>query len=78
MVFHDHDLDRLTNSRGAVRQFSAATLSRIRLAGSGETIPRLAQVLELVAGRVPLLVEIKDQDGALGRIWVHWKLGRRK
>ena len=29
-------------------------------------MPTLAEILALVAGRAPLLIEIKDQDGALG------------
>lgn len=67
MVFHDYDLARLTGQAGVIRQRSAAEAGRIALSGGdGETIPTLAEVLELVAGRVPLLVEVKDQDGALG------------
>ena len=66
MVFHDDTLPRLTGEPGAVRARSAAELAGITLRGSDEGIPTLAQVLDLVAGRVPLLIEIKDQDGALG------------
>lgn len=66
MVFHDYDLRRLTGQPGAIAQRTAAELGEIALSGGGGTIPTLAQVLETVAGRVPLLIEIKDQDGALG------------
>lgn len=66
MVFHDYDLSRLTNGSGAVRQKNASDLQSHCFLGSQETIPTLAQVLELVAGRAPLLVEIKGQDVALG------------
>ena len=67
VVFHDYDLARLTGRSGPVRQHSAGELARISLLhGDGEGIPSFAQVLSLVAGRAPLLVEIKDQDGALG------------
>ncbi|SES28727.1 Glycerophosphoryl diester phosphodiesterase [Tranquillimonas rosea] len=66
MVFHDDTLDRLTPETGAIRQRDAAALTRIPLKGSDETIPMLADLLDLVAGRVPLLIEVKDQDGALG------------
>lgn len=66
IVFHDYDLGRLTGQNGAVRQSNTADLGKLRLAGSNETIPTLTQVLELVGGRVPLLIELKDQDGALG------------
>jgi len=66
MVFHDYDLKRLTGVVGAIAQTSAAGLGGIALSGGGGTIPTLAAVLETVAGQVPLLIEIKDQDGALG------------
>jgi glycerophosphoryl diester phosphodiesterase len=66
MVFHDYDLDRLTGETGPIAQRTAAALGAIPLTGGQGTIPTLAQVLDLVAGRVTLLIEIKDQDGALG------------
>ncbi len=66
VVFHDDTLDRLTAAAGPLRARTAADLGRTRLTDSDETIPMLAEILALVAGQVPLLVEIKDQDGALG------------
>lgn len=67
LVFHDETLDRLSLGTGPVRALSAAAAARVALRhGDGEGIPTLAEVLDLVAGRVPLLIEIKDQDGRLG------------
>ncbi|MCA0997362.1 phosphodiesterase [Salipiger pacificus] len=66
MVFHDERLERLTGARGLVGARDASELSALRLKGGDEGIPTLTEVLDLVAGRVPLLIEIKDQDGALG------------
>ncbi|HEX9857031.1 MAG TPA: glycerophosphodiester phosphodiesterase family protein [Paracoccaceae bacterium] len=66
IVFHDYNLARLTDARGPLATRSAADLGRIRLRDSDDTIPTLPQVLGLIAGRVPLLIEIKDQDGHLG------------
>lgn len=66
MVFHDETLDRLTGETGPVNTRSAAELGRIRLTGSTDSIPTLAEVLALVAGRVPLLIEIKDQSLVMG------------
>lgn len=66
MVFHDYDLSRLTLAKGALRSISAETLGEVQLIGGDEGIPRLDEVLRIVAGQVPLLIEIKDQDGALG------------
>lgn len=66
MVFHDDHLRRLCGVEGAVKDRPLAELKRLRLLGTGEAIPTLAEMLELVAGKVPLLIEIKDQDGASG------------
>lgn len=66
MAFHDEDLTRLTGQEGPIAGRTAAELGRLDLLGGGGRIPAFAQVLEAVAGRVPLLVEVKDQDGALG------------
>lgn len=66
MVFHDEDLDRLTAETGPLNARTAAELGRITLNGSGDTIPTLAEVLQIIDGRVPLLVEIKDQTLVMG------------
>ncbi len=66
MVFHDYDLRRLTGAVGPIRQITAKKASQTILKHSDEGIPTLAEVLELVAGQVPLLIEFKDQDGGMG------------
>jgi len=66
MVFHDSTLMRLTGEEGHVRDRTAAELGRLPLLGGSETIPTLQEVLDLIGGRVPLLAEIKDQDGQMG------------
>ena len=66
MVFHDYALDRLTEAKGPIALRSAAELGATRLRHGTEGIPTLAEVLGIVAGQVPLLIEIKDQDGAMG------------
>jgi len=67
MVFHDAALDRLTGETGPVQGRDAAALGKIPLKeGDGEGIPGFQEVLKLVAGQVPLLVELKDQHGAMG------------
>lgn len=58
-VFHDRQLDRLAEGSGRLSSYSSNDLDRIRLKGCDETIPRLADVLALVAGHVPLLIEVK-------------------
>lgn len=66
MVFHDYDLKRLVGSAGMIADFDPRALGAMRLLGTEEPVPTLRQFLDLVAGRVPLLVEIKDQDLSLG------------
>jgi len=60
MVFHDADLARLADARGTLAAWSAAELGRFRLAGSDETIPTLSEILALIGGRAPLLIEVKS------------------
>lgn len=65
MVFHDEALDRLTPATGLVKHHTADALAQISLRDSAETIPTLTEILSLVAGRTPLLIEIKDQTGTM-------------
>ncbi|MFM2388823.1 MAG: hypothetical protein RLZZ437_378 [Pseudomonadota bacterium] len=66
MVFHDEELPRLTGRPGWVKDHTAAELGQITLTDSTDTIPTLPQVLATIAGRVPLLIEIKDQTLTMG------------
>lgn len=66
MVFHDDRLERLTDANGPTAERTAQQLAALRLKDSDQTIPSLADVLALIGGRTPLLIEVKDQDGALG------------
>src|SRR4051812_45971454 len=59
VVFHDRTLKRLTGAAGRVEDRDAAELRALRLLGTRERLPLLREVLELVAGRVPLLIELK-------------------
>lgn len=67
MVFHDYDLGRLTDQKGPIQQRSAEDLMQIDLRGGQEGIPTFAEVLRIVAGRTPVLVELKDQHGQMGQ-----------
>ena len=69
VVFHDETLDRMTAETGPVVRRSAAQLGAVALAGSAQTIPTLRQVLGDVAGRVPVLIEIKSSgDGRIAAL----------
>jgi glycerophosphoryl diester phosphodiesterase len=68
VVFHDHDLRRMCASALAVEATRADILAGQRLFDSDQHIPRLRELLDLVAGRVPLLVEVKCRGGNAARI----------
>ncbi len=63
MVFHDYTLVRMTGEEGKVSERTAEELGALFLAESDEKIPTLCEVLSLVDGRVPLLVELKGESG---------------
>ncbi|MBU3077211.1 glycerophosphodiester phosphodiesterase family protein [Sphingomonas quercus] len=67
-VFHDDELDRLTGESGPVGARDAAELARIRLAGTDETLPPLAEILELVDERAPMLIELKAAGPRTGEL----------
>ena len=60
MVFHDETLDRLTNSSGRVDELSVSELRSISYRISPDTILALEDLLTIVGGKVPLIVEIKS------------------
>ena len=61
MVFHDLTLERLIEARGPLAAHEAAALKRLRLSRRRRRMLELAELLELVGGRVPLLIEIKSE-----------------
>ena len=62
VVFHDDNLGRVTGSSGYVNKTKLEDIKKLRLSKSNETIPTLEETLELVAGRTPLLIEIKNMN----------------
>jgi glycerophosphoryl diester phosphodiesterase len=62
IVFHDLTLDRLVAGTGDVASLGPHDLARLRYRGAPLTgILSFAELLELVGGRVPLLVELKSE-----------------
>lgn len=59
-VFHDGDLSRVCGVKGKVANLTADQLPNYHLSGTDDVIPTLQQVLELVDGKVGLLIEMKD------------------
>ncbi|MGE5259825.1 MAG: glycerophosphodiester phosphodiesterase family protein [Actinomycetota bacterium] len=60
IVFHDETLDRLTAETGPVSALSAEALCAIPLRGTSDRIQSLPALLDLVGGRVPLVLEVKS------------------
>lgn len=59
VVFHDFTLKRVCGREGKVADYTCRELAGMSLCGAGEGIPTLEEVLGLVGGRVPLIVELK-------------------
>ncbi len=59
MVFHDDTFERICGRRGRVEDTSYEEMQKYRLAETKERIPLLSEVLQLVDGKVPLLIEVK-------------------
>ncbi len=74
IVFHDPNLERLTHGEGKVIDFDLADLRKLSMRGSTDPIWTLQELLDLVGGKVPLVIEIKTlnlmegQDGFIKTI----------
>src|ERR1700743_736773 len=64
MVHHDDELGRLAEGSGALLTKTAAELQAIRFKNTDERMMTLADLCTLVAGRVPVVIEVKSHfDG---------------
>ena len=64
MVHHDDELGRLTEGSGTLLTKTAAELKQVRFKGTSERMMTLTDLCDLVAGRVPLVIEVKSHfDG---------------
>lgn len=62
VVFHDESLKRVCGVSGNVRDYTYAELQKLNLCNSTEHIPLFIDFLQLVNGKVPLIVEIKSHE----------------
>ena len=60
VVFHDFTLDRLTDATGKVIDKTADELAAVPMKSTVERIPTLTRFLDMIGGRVPLVLEIKS------------------
>ncbi len=63
VVFHDDDLKRLTGTEGYIWQRTATEMAAVRIGGTADHAPTLQEMLGRVAGRVPLVIELKGIPG---------------
>lgn len=63
VVFHDGELERLTGRKGNVFDLTAAELAQMRVGGTADHVPTLAEMLARVGGRVPVVIELKGIEG---------------
>lgn len=63
VIFHDDRLSRLTGGQGYVWQRTAAEMRALRIGGTADHPPTLRETLDTIAGRVPLVIELKGIPG---------------
>ena len=70
VVFHDSTLNRLCGINAKVKDYNVSDLKTFKLSNSDWTITTLKEVLEVVDGKVPLIIEIKNngKPGILERL----------
>ena len=59
VVFHDDTLTRMCGMNKKISSFLYSDLMQLRLLGTEEGIPLFKDVLELIDGKVPLIIELK-------------------
>lgn len=62
VVFHDHSIKRMCDVDIDVRDLTFSELKEYRLLNSAESIPKFTEVLDLINGRVPIIVELKVRN----------------
>ncbi|MFT4252115.1 MAG: glycerophosphodiester phosphodiesterase [Caulobacter sp.] len=68
VVFHDDRLERLTGVEGRLRDHTAAELGAMKLSGTDETIPTLADALAVIGHRAMVYIELKTPFGEVGEL----------
>ena len=59
VVYHDDSLERLCQRPELVSELTAEQLQQLNVAGCGQGVPLFSQVLAVIAGRAPIIIEIK-------------------
>ena len=64
VIFHDDTLNRICGIKGHLKDYTFKELQQFNLLGTNEKIPALTDVLKMVDGRVPLIIEYKVEKNA--------------
>ncbi|MDE7201533.1 MAG: glycerophosphodiester phosphodiesterase [Lachnospiraceae bacterium] len=64
VVFHDDTLNRICGVKGNLKDYTFEELQQFRLLGTEERIPAFTDILKMVDGRVPLIIEYKVEKNA--------------
>lgn len=59
VVLHDSTLERMTGAQLHISQISRVDLGRLSLRDSGEPVPTLEQALEVIDGRIPVVIDVR-------------------
>ena len=62
MVFHDENLQRMTGMNAKIQECSYEKIRDLKLMGTSERIPKFAEVLDLMAGKEMIDIEIKPAE----------------
>jgi len=68
MVFHDARLDYITNGTGHLEAMPSFEIAKHHILETRERIPTLRDALDLIRGRVPVLIEIKSESPIRRRV----------
>jgi len=66
VVFHDKNLERMTKHQVMIKDSDSDQIHQIKLLESQQIVPLFSEVLDAVAGRVPLVIEVKNEDHRVG------------
>ncbi len=64
IIFHDNDLKRLANRDGSISDLTLEEARQLKIGNTNDCAPSLQDMLELVRGRVPIVIELKGIEGS--------------
>jgi len=67
VVHHDRSLKRICGTDRNIDQMTLEEVKALKLSGTDEKIPTLDEVLSLIDGRIPIIIEMKSDRGKMAR-----------